>query len=79
MCQFINYLVQDSRQSLLYGVTSNQPIVHIDEVCIVGVVLLVWAAAVYVFFNQWGEKIYCLLQLLMPKSADAAKNGNLEI
>ena len=40
----------------MYGVAAaGQPIVRIDEICIVGVVLLVWAAAVYVFFNQWGK------------------------
>jgi succinate dehydrogenase/fumarate reductase cytochrome b subunit len=50
------FTVQDSRQALLYGVAAaGQPIVRIDEICIVGVVLLVWAAAVYVFFNQWGK------------------------
>ena len=26
-----------------------------SEVAIVGIVLCVWASAVYVFFNQWGK------------------------
>jgi len=76
---FTFHLVQDSRQALLYGITGNQPTVHIDEVCIVGVVLLVWAAAVYVFFNQWGKKIYLLHQIFMQKPTDAAKDGNLRM
>jgi hypothetical protein len=32
--------------------------VKLTQICIVGVVLLVWAAAVYVFFNQWGKASY---------------------
>lgn len=31
--------------------------VQADEVFIVVMVLLVWAAAVYIFFNQWGESL----------------------
>ena len=31
--------------------------IQVDEVCIVGMLLMVWAGAIYVFFNQWG-KIY---------------------
>lgn len=31
------------------------PSVQTDEVFIVAMVLGVWVAAVYIFFNQWGE------------------------
>ena len=30
--------------------------VRADEILIVVMVLLVWAGAVYIFFNQWGEQ-----------------------
>ena len=53
------FSVLDSKLALMYQPAEGFPPVAIrpSEVAIVGVVLCVWASAVYVFFNQWGKSV----------------------
>ncbi len=46
--------VLDSKLALVYRAAGVKP-VRPSEVAIVGIVLCVWASAVYVFINQWGK------------------------
>ena len=54
--------------------------VRADEILIVVMVLLVWAGAVYIFFNQWGRqgidwaKQLVKGQLLNPRSDHVSPN-----
>ena len=53
------FTVLDSKLALMYQPSGGFPPVAVrpSEVAIVGIVLCVWASAVYVFFNQWGKTL----------------------
>ena len=42
--------------------------VQADEILIVVMVLMVWAGAVYIFFNQWGKPRFVYYLLLVAWS-----------
>ena len=42
-----------------------------SEVAIVGIVLCVWASAVYVFFNQWGKLHDLKVDMNLPELVNA--------
>ena len=53
---YIFFPVLDSKLALNFQPNGFPPVtVRPSEVAIVGIVLCVWASAVYVFFTQWGK------------------------